>query len=106
MENKVFRFYEVFKGHQFTEREMEDIVEESKELATKGDIKDLAEALRGDLRDFKDSINKQFDSIDNKLERIDNRTDKLYDKFHQIIIWVVSTGIGVAGLVVVAIKLP
>ncbi len=106
IDTKVFRFYEAFKSHDFTEEQLNDVVEgmktiiqeQTRENATKGDIETLAKATREDIRE----LGRKMDSINEKIHTLSEKTQ---DKYLSLVIWMVSTSIAVTGIIIAVVKL-
>ncbi len=117
MDTNVFRFYEAFKSHEFTEEQLKDVVEgiktitrdESRDNATKGDIEALSKATRADIdasnkatRADIEALRKDIGQLKDEIARV---SERLSDKLQAIVIWVVSTGIAITGIIIAVVKL-
>ncbi len=121
MDAKIFKFYQALKYHEFTEEQMEDVVEgikvitrdESRDHATKADLEKLSQATRADMEKLSLSIKADMEKLSERMkgefERMEKRTDEIkglvYDKYAAIVLWVVSTGIAITGLIIAVTKL-
>lgn len=99
MDPKIFRFYEAFKSHEFTEEQMNDVVEgmktiirdESRDNATKADIEKVLEKING----LEVGMSKRFEYVHEKIS----------DYHRNTLTWLVTKGIAITGLIVALIKL-
>lgn len=121
MNAQILKFYRVFQDHQFTEEEMQEVVEgikailrdEGRENATKKDVEDLGEkvgkdveGLRKDIREVELSLTRQIHQSEEKQsDRFRYVYEKMSDYHRSTISWVVGTAIATGGLIVALIKL-
>ncbi len=132
MDTKIFRFYEAFKSHEFTEEQLNDVVEgmktiikdESQQNATKGDIEALSKATRADIETLSKATRADIEALSkatradiealSKATRADiealrneitRLSERMSDKFQSLVIWVVSTGIAITGIIIAVVKL-
>ena len=121
MDSQIIKFYKVLQDHQFTEEEMQSVVEgikailrdESRENAKKKDIDDLKKEARKDtqeLREKMDTVRLTLtETIHQSEEKQRDRFRYVYEKmsdYHKSSIsWFVGTSIAVGSLIVAAIKL-
>ncbi len=117
MDTQIIKFYKVFQDHNFTEDEMQEVVEgikailkdEGRENAKKQDITEVKkdiEEVRKDIKEVELSVTRQ---IHQSEEKQSDRFRYVYEKmsgYHRSTIsWVVGTAIATGSLVVALIKL-
>ena len=132
MDSQIIKFYKVLQDHQFTEEEMQSVVEgikailqdESRENAKKKDISDLKEDVREDINGLREEVRKDINAVradmrglqlsvtqaihqseEKQSDRFRYVYEKMSDHHRSTISWLVGTSVGVGGLVVAAIKL-
>ena len=117
MDTQILKFYKVFQDHQFTEAEMQEVVEgikailrdEGRENAKKQDIEGVRkeiEQTRKDIKEVELSVSRQIHQSEEKQsDRFRYIYEKMSDYHRSTISWVVGTAIGTGSLIVALIKL-
>ena len=110
MDTQILKFYKVFQDHQFTEAEMQEVVEgikailrdEGRENAKKQDIEEVKKEIKG----IELSLTRQIHQSEEKQsDRFRYVYEKMSDYHRSTISWVVGTAIGTGSLIVALIKL-
>lgn len=89
MDSQIIRFYQVLKDHQFTEAEVEDMMEgirallkdEGRENATKKDIGKLQEATKKDISELREVTRKDISEL---REEVRKDTEELKREIAQV----------------------